>query len=504
MIFELATAARVLVGPGARHQVGDALLSYGSTAVLIITGRSEERAASLRADLAARSIRAQVFAVTGEPTVEIVRGAVRACLDIHANAVLAIGGGSALDTGKAAAALVPNGGDPLDYLEVVGAGRALTVPSLPFVAIPTTAGTGSEVTRNAVLSVREAQVKVSLRSPLMLPRLAVIDPDLLMGVPRPVIASSGVDALSQVIEPFLSIRANPVTDALARDGITRSARSLRRAFVHGLEQDGEARTDLALASLCSGLCLANAGLGAVHGFAAPAGGMFGAPHGAVCAALLPHVLEVNLRALRAREPHHPATARMDELASLLTGAAPGAPMYKDLDGVPGITAADRKILGYQKENFRLNMSNIVSYKNLELYTMITGTFGGNGYYLKNNTAAYMTSGTGRFNDNMTSKPYWTTDNKSNEYPSAYFTGDGRYQALQSRGFVRVQDVSLSYTFNQPGIKAAHINALKVFISAKNLATTTKWFGGDPEVGNGVRENVYPVPSTYSIGANISF
>jgi alcohol dehydrogenase class IV len=321
-MFELATAARVLVGPGARHQVADALLSYGSTAVLIITGRSEERAASLRADFSARSINAHVFAVTGEPTVEIARAAVRAGLDIHADAVVAIGGGSALDTGKAVAALVTNGGDPLDYLEVVGAGRALTVPSLPFVAIPTTAGTGSEVTRNAVLSVREARVKVSLRSPLMLPRLAVIDPDLLMGVPRAVIASSGVDALSQVIEPFLSVRANPVTDALARDGIRRSARSLRRAFVHGLTQDGEARDDLALASLCSGLCLANAGLGAVHGFAAPAGGMFGAPHGAVCAALLPHVLEVNLRALRAREPHHPATARMDELASLLTGAAP--------------------------------------------------------------------------------------------------------------------------------------------------------------------------------------
>ena len=150
------------------------------------------------------------------------------------------------------------------------------------------------------------------------------------------------------------------------------------------------------------------------------------------------------------------------------------------------------------------MSNSVSYKNFELYAMITGTFGGNGYFLRSNTAAYMTSGTGRFNDNMTSKPYWTPENKSNEYPSAYFTGDGRYQALQSRGFVRVQDVSLSYTFNQSWIKAARINTLKVFISAKNLATSTKWFGGDPELGNGVRENIFPVPSTYSIGANISF
>jgi TonB-linked SusC/RagA family outer membrane protein len=188
----------------------------------------------------------------------------------------------------------------------------------------------------------------------------------------------------------------------------------------------------------------------------------------------------------------------------LTGAADGAPKYKDLDNVAGITSADRKILGYGKENFRLNMSNSVTYKSFELYAMITGVFGGNGYFMKSNTAAYMTSGTGRFNDNMTSKPYWTPENKSNVYPSAYFAGDGRYLALQSRGFVRIQDVSLSYTFNQPFMKTAQIKSLKVFVSAKNLATITNWFGGDPEVGTPVRENTYPVPSTYSIGANISF
>lgn len=188
----------------------------------------------------------------------------------------------------------------------------------------------------------------------------------------------------------------------------------------------------------------------------------------------------------------------------LTGAADGAPKYKDLDGVAGITSADRKILGYGKENFRLNMSNSVTWKSFELYAMITGVFGGNGYFMKSNTAAYMTSGTGRFNDNMTSKPYWTPENKSNVYPSAYFAGDGRYLALQSRGFVRVQDVSLSYTFTQPFIKAAQIKSLKVFLSAKNLATITNWFGGDPELGTPVRENTFPVPSTYAIGANISF
>ena len=322
MIFEIATAGRILVGPGARDQVPAAVAAFGVRSVLVVTGRAQERAASVLAGLSALGIAAQVFAVTDEPSIDVARAGVRAIRDSHADAVIGIGGGSALDTGKAIAALATNGGDPLDYLEVVGAGRILSVAPLPFVAIPTTAGTGSEVTRNAVLSVPEARVKVSLRSSLMLPRLAVIDPDLLAAVPRAVIASSGVDALSQVIEPFLSIRANPITDSLARDGIVRSARSLRPAYQDGLSASHDARVDLALASVCGGLCLANAGLGAVHGFAAPAGGMFGAPHGAVCAALLPHVLDVNLRALRARAPGHFALARMDELAGLLTGNRP--------------------------------------------------------------------------------------------------------------------------------------------------------------------------------------
>lgn len=187
----------------------------------------------------------------------------------------------------------------------------------------------------------------------------------------------------------------------------------------------------------------------------------------------------------------------------LTAAVDGDPKYRDIDGVAGITTADRKILGYKVENFRLNMSNSISYKNFELYAMITGIFGGNNYYLKSNTAAYVTR-TDRFNDNMTSKPYWTPENKSNEYPSAYYSSDARFLGLQSRGFVRVQDVSLSYSFNQPWVKSSKISSLKVYFSAKNLATITNWFGGDPEVGTPVRENTFPVPSTYSVGANISF
>jgi alcohol dehydrogenase class IV len=345
--FELATAGRVVFGAGAQHLVAAAVAATDAHRVLLVTGASSARAAALSADLAAAGLEVVPFTIAGEPTLDLARSGVEAAHAAGAGAVVALGGGSALDGGKAIAALAANDGDALEYLEVVGAGRALERPALPFFAVPTTAGTGSEVTRNAVLSVPEARVKASLRSPFMLPRLAAVDPELLGALPPAVVASSGLDALSQVIEPFLSLRANPLTDALARDGIGRSARALRRAYAGELARDAALREDLALASLTGGLCLANAGLGAVHGFAAPAGGMFGAPHGAVCAALLPHVLEVNLRALRARAPGHPALPRFRELAVLLTGAPPVdvgpedavtfvAALTRDL-GVPGLS-----------------------------------------------------------------------------------------------------------------------------------------------------------------------
>ncbi|QRK04442.1 iron-containing alcohol dehydrogenase [Archangium violaceum] len=319
MGFEFATATRILFGAGRLAEAPEAMRALGGNKVLLVTGRDPSRADVLREGLGRLGLSSVNFAVDGEPTVELVREGTATARAEGCDAVVAFGGGSALDAGKALAALATNGGEPLDYLEVVGKGQALTKPSLPLVAIPTTAGTGSEVTRNAVLGVKDAQVKASLRSPLMLPRLAIVDPDLLAGAPRGVLTSSGLDALSQLIEPFLSARANPLTDALAREGIVRSARSLRRAVLEG--PDAAAREDLALASLFGGLCLANAGLGAVHGFAAPVGGMFDAPHGAVCAALLPATLEVNLRALRARAPSHPSLPRFQEVAVLLTGRA---------------------------------------------------------------------------------------------------------------------------------------------------------------------------------------
>jgi len=222
-----------------------------------------------------------------------------------------------MDMGKAVAALATNEGDLLDYLEVVGRGRPLQARPLPFVAIPTTAGTGAEVTRNAVIGVPAAKVKVSLRSPYLLPILAVLDPDLLDGLPRSVVAHSGLDALAHLLEGLVSCRGNPLTDALGAEGLRLSARALRLAYTSGLQ--AENREDLMLASLCGGLCLANGGLGAVHGFAAPLGGMLHAPHGAICAALLVSVMEVNLRALAEREPEHPARDRYREIAEIVTG-----------------------------------------------------------------------------------------------------------------------------------------------------------------------------------------
>jgi alcohol dehydrogenase class IV len=263
-----------------------------------------------------------VFGVANEPTIERVRAAVALLAETSCDAVLGFGGGSALDVAKAVAVLATSGTDPMEHLEVIGGGRPIERPGLPCVAVPTTAGTGSEVTRNSVLSGRG--VKASLRSPLVLPEVAVIDPDLLVGIPKPTIAASGMDALSQLIEPLMSRRANPFTDALARDGIRRSARSLRRAYEEGMEDAG-VREDLALASLFSGMCLANSGLGAVHGLAAAAGARLSAPHGAVCAAVLAATMKVNLRALSARTPDNPALGRVGDVATLLTGRSDASP-----------------------------------------------------------------------------------------------------------------------------------------------------------------------------------
>jgi alcohol dehydrogenase class IV len=311
--FEFTTAGRIIVGAGRSAELPGVLAGLGSR-VLVCTGADPARHGQLLAGLGMPSA---VFPVAGEPAVELARAATAAAREHGADVVAAIGGGSVIDTGKAVAMLLGNGGDPLDYLEVVGAGQKITQPAAPFVAVPTTAGTGAEVTANAVLAAPARQVKASLRSPLMIPRVALVDPALTVSCPPNVTAASGLDALTQCLEPYVSVRANPVTDGLAREGLRRAAAGLRAAYADGANL--EARADMAICSLLGGLALANAKLGAVHGLAGVVGGTADVPHGVACAALLVPVIEANVRALHDGPAGHPALDRYAETAALLTG-----------------------------------------------------------------------------------------------------------------------------------------------------------------------------------------
>jgi alcohol dehydrogenase class IV len=316
MRFEFASATRIIFGPGTVLEAASISAEMGKRA-FIITGSTIERAEPLLERLGKEGIDYVTFNVSGEPTTIVVVEAVQAARKAKCDLVISIGGGSVLDTGKAVAAMLTNSGQLQDYLEVVGAGRKLKLNAATHIAIPTTAGTGAEVTRNAVLSVPEHRVKVSMRSPYLLPQLAVVDPELTHSMPPAVTASTGLDALTQLLEVYVSGLANPLTDGICREGLMRAGRSLRRVYEDGNDQD--AREDMALASLFSGLGLANAKLGAVHGYAGPLGGMYSAPHGVICARLLPFVMEANVQALRQRDSASSALLKYDEVAQVLTG-----------------------------------------------------------------------------------------------------------------------------------------------------------------------------------------
>jgi alcohol dehydrogenase class IV len=316
MQFEFATAGRILFGAETVKQAAPAAKELGRRA-LLVTGRSPDRAQSLAKAFNTAGVSCALFSIETEPTLEMIAHGLEAARQEACDFVVSFGGGSVIDAGKAIAALLTNPGELMDYLEVIGRGQPLRAASAPFIAIPTTAGTGSEVTRNAVLASPEHRVKVSLRSPQMLPRLAIVDPELTFSLPPTATARSGCDALSQLIEPYVSSRANPLTDGYCLEGLRRVGRSLRRAYHDGAS--AEARTDMSLAALLGGLSLANAGLGIVHGFAGPIGGMFSAPHGALCAALLPSGMQANIKALRTRNPASEALDRYRVTASILTG-----------------------------------------------------------------------------------------------------------------------------------------------------------------------------------------
>lgn len=312
MQFGFATAGRILFGEGVVREV-PALAADAGRHALLVTGRSPERAASLIDRLG--DTRTTIHRVTGEPTTQTIARGLQAAREAGCDHVIGIGGGSVIDEAKIISALMTNEGDLMDYLEVIGKGKPLAHPAAPYIAIPTTAGTGAEVTRNAVVGSPEHRVKVSMRNYRMLPRYAVVDPELTYDLPKDITASSGLDALTQLMEVFVSENSSPMTDAVCREGLHR-ARSLRAAWAQG---GTEARSDMCLAALCSGLALANARLGAVHGLAGPLGGMYSAPHGAVCARLLPFVMAANVRALRERDPENRSLTRYEEIARVLTG-----------------------------------------------------------------------------------------------------------------------------------------------------------------------------------------
>ena len=316
MQFEFSTATQIIFGAGKAREIGALAQPLGRRA-MVVTGRNPERADIILEQLSEHRIGSIIFSVSGEPTTDIALVGAQKAREAACDWVIGIGGGSVIDTGKVIAALLTNKGKLLDYLEVIGKGKPIEKMPAPYVAVPTTAGTGAEVTRNSVLESPEHRVKVSMRSPLMLPRWAVVDPELTYTMPPPITASTGLDAFTQLLEAFVSNKANPLTDGICREGLRLAANALVRVFEDG--GDTEAREAMSLASLFGGLALANAKLGAVHGIAGPLGGMFKAPHGAICGRLLPFVMEMNIKALQMREPESPSLTRYREVAQIVTG-----------------------------------------------------------------------------------------------------------------------------------------------------------------------------------------
>ncbi|MEL6234758.1 MAG: iron-containing alcohol dehydrogenase [Pseudomonadota bacterium] len=375
--FSFATAGEIRFGRGRAEGAAEAAAWFGQQVVLV-HGRDPQRAAWLREALDAEGLEVTAIACTGEPDLPMLEAALDAARSAAPASILALGGGSAIDLAKALAGLVPAAGPVLDHLEVVGKGLPLTEDPLPLLAVPTTAGTGAEVTRNAVIGVPEHRRKVSLRDGRLIPRIAIIDPALTDGCPRDVTLASGLDALTQTVEPWLSLRSNPMTDALCSQAIPMALDALPRLMslqaapeavpngayggayggahggaygapnggtnggAYGAPNGGtnggayhgaasapgtgagldacRARDAMSWVSLAGGLALANAGLGAVHGLAGVIGGLTGAAHGAICGALLPHVLAANRAAL---DPLSPAGRRLALLDSML-GRAFGA------------------------------------------------------------------------------------------------------------------------------------------------------------------------------------
>ncbi len=313
--FELTSPTRIIFGNEAFENVPVLAAGLGNN-VLLVTGGSQRFSQQHRVSLEEKGLKTQIFTINSEPTTDDISEAVQLCRKHECNVVVGLGGGSAIDAAKAIAAMAANPGELTDYLEVIGKNNPLTVSPIPCIAIPTTAGTGSEVTKNAVIKSVGHSVKVSLRSEMMYPKIAVIDPLLSMQMSPELTGFTGIDALTHLLETFVSAVSNPYLEMICTDGLTRIAGFLERACLNG--SDMEARENMAFAAMLGGVALANGKLGAVHGFAGPLGGMFPAPHGAVCACLLPAVMKINIETLR-NQGNTEKLERFRKLAVMLTG-----------------------------------------------------------------------------------------------------------------------------------------------------------------------------------------
>ncbi|MFX0204691.1 MAG: iron-containing alcohol dehydrogenase [Candidatus Hodarchaeota archaeon] len=326
MEFELLHTPQILFGTQQFQSIGAVIKGYGTKALIVANeGALKEGGARRILDqmLPENDIDASFFIVKGEPDIEMIDRGVTQGKEFTADTVVGIGGGGAIDAGKVIAGLITNGGSARDYMEVIGKGFTITKPALQYIAIPTTAGTGSEVTKNGVISAKKEGFKASIRSPLLVPSIAIIDPSLMITVPPDVTARCGMDALTQVIEPYTSNKAQPITDNLAKLGMKTAAGSILTTYLSG--DDIQAREAMALTSLLGGISLANVGLGAVHGFAAPMGGMFPIPHGTICATLLAPTVEINIRELEKKDLDHPVLKKYAHIGKFLTGKSFSSP-----------------------------------------------------------------------------------------------------------------------------------------------------------------------------------
>jgi alcohol dehydrogenase class IV len=314
--FDFSTSNQIIFGNGKLQVLSEIIKALGQRA-LIIKGNKNSDPGVLFNILNSAGVDTKIFSVNQEPDVQMIECAIMVGRKFHCDLVIGFGGGAVIDTGKAVAAMLNNEGNLMDYLEVVGKGKPLKNPSLPYIAIPTTAGTGSEVTKNAVIAVPEKKVKVSLRNAYLLPRVAIVDPELTLTVPKNVTASTGMDAFTQVIEPYVTKNPNPLVDMFCREAIPIAAEYLYLAYSEGINTS--ARESMAYVSLLGGLSLANAKLGAVHGFAGPIGGMFHAPHGMICAALLPATMQVNAEILAGLDKNDGKSIRFKEIAQWVCG-----------------------------------------------------------------------------------------------------------------------------------------------------------------------------------------